>query len=577
MRIGTTKNSTVNQQSISVSNNYNNLVPNKAVILIFITITFLIVLLAAVPTNVFAGEPERNRSGVSITVVVPSQEPGPAEPTNYAYPTHVWESRKNNRREIIRVYELRENECSTQIRRSSFEREGFRFDLAEIVRREIPSHSIRDHTEVVTINTQANDLNTILSLLPTTIDFISEEGYVGVLILDISSVKVESQGTRSSSHAVTRTREFPHLTSTDTSLIPRTITENGITYYLANVEWQTQNTQTIDFTEIATTFTAVATFSGTATRTATIGYTTTAAYHGKITRVSTGRTEFTAQFIGTPIIEAAVPEPEALPEQIIPEAMSNVVETVTVEQVHIGGLVIEIDRDVVTNIAAAEEVKINYTPDGGRDDFMDYEYNLPEETRITNLVFSKISFALLFVVGVVIAFFAGKKGWSVLKTAKKAACLVLALCITVGISQAVYAAPQMDNDLYGSISVGALTNPTSALCYCDCSPAIVKGRLCYIAGGEICLQCLTGRLINFVESHQRITALIESMTTGNPNHFFVHVGINEQSSVLSSLMFNAGLLGGRTNNTVQRLCILCTRRIIVAGEELTKTKIHCHS
>jgi hypothetical protein len=219
-----------------------------------------LILLLLFPTAAFASEPPPNEgsgTGIAITVVVPRpdvREPQafPPQPTTpptpdviHIYPVHVWESREDGRREIIRVYELRDNESPAQIPRHPFERDGFRFELAEIVRREIPAHSLREHTEIVSVSTSTNDLETVIRLLSPTLEYMSEDGYFGVLALDVTSIQIESQGTTSSNFTATQTREYPHLSSADTSLVPRTITHGGRTYNLANVEWRTQSSAAI--------------------------------------------------------------------------------------------------------------------------------------------------------------------------------------------------------------------------------------------------------------------------------------------------------------------------------------------
>ena len=327
------------------------------------------------PTIVYA----ENEQPIAITVVVPRPDIQPTPTPNpiiqhHVYPVQVWESREHGRREIIRIYELRENESPAHIPREPFEREGFRFELAEIIRREIPSHSSKEHVETVSVNTQANDLQSILRLLPATMEYTSDDGYIGLLTLDVASIRIESQGTRSSNYTSTRTREFPHLTSPDTALVPRTITENGRTYNLADIEWRTQSTTAVDFTQVATSFTAIATYTRAATRTSTIGYTTTAEYRGTVSRLAVGVTEFTVQFIGIPIVtpvtnadyssgtsetvasdsksteSTLVPTPTPEPPPTHAPSTSSgptVVEKVTVEQVHIGGIVIGVEH---TNI-----------------------------------------------------------------------------------------------------------------------------------------------------------------------------------------------------------------------------------
>jgi len=233
--------------------------------------------------------------------------------SNQLYPISVWENHDGGRREIIRTYELNDNERPENISREPFTREGWIYELAEITRRETANADARDHSETVTIETATNEMTAILAVLEPSINYHSDDGYIGVLRLDISSIKVESAGTRSSSFSVTSTREYPHLSNNDTSLIPKTITENGRTLELSGIDWRVQNYTTIDYEKIPDTYTAVATYTGTGWRNITIGYVTTAEYSGVISKILTGKTVYTAYFIGSPIPAVAENKPEANP------------------------------------------------------------------------------------------------------------------------------------------------------------------------------------------------------------------------------------------------------------------------
>jgi len=417
--------------------------------------------------TVYASDGDEANQSIAITVVVPrpedNQPEAPAQPTiEYIYPIQVWENAINGRREIIRLYELRDNESPNQIPREPFERDGFRFELAEIVRREMPVHNTREHVETVTVSTQTNDLATVIRLLSPTLEYLTDDGYFGILALDVSTIQIKSDGTRTTSHNVTRTREFPHLSSMDTSLIPKTITEGGRTYSLSNVEWRNQGTTAVDYRQVGTSFTAVATYSGTTSRTSTIGYTTTAEYRGQISRIATGRTEFTVQFIGIPIVTPIVnvnqsaadnssvaytaadgldtetlstedaaavtttPEYTSEPSPA-PESVPPVIDTVTVEHVQIGGIVIEREQIILP-------------PEDADDGDIEEDYDMKEQNNETSgFPFGYVGIAVLFVAGLAIAYFAGKKGKAIIGMLKKTSCVVLALLLIGGISESVLA------------------------------------------------------------------------------------------------------------------------------------------
>ena len=440
----------------------------------FIMSVLLIGLLFLSQLTVFASTPAPSQppppdddTGIAITVVVPRPDVRPVEiiPTpepevieiHHIYPIHVWESREDGRREIIRVYDLRDDECPSQIPRHSFERDGFRFELAEIVRREIPAHSLREHTETVSVSTQTNDLASVIRLLSPTLEYLSEDGYFGVLVLDVTSIQIESQGTTSSNFTASRTREFPHLSSADTSLVPRTLTYGGRTYNLSNVEWRTQSSSAIDYRQVASTFTAVATYSRVGTRVATIGYTTTAEYSGQVSRIAVGRTEFTAHFIGipivTPIVTVSTPPPATVvptPEPTqSPAPDSTSIGTVNVDTVHIGGIVIEVEMPTMPELPSddgdvANTGAVESDTESDESGVEDENATLAVEDENGGFPFGMVAIALLFIGGVVLAYFAGKKGKAMLAGMRKASCFLLALVVIGGLmlvtAQTAYAA-----------------------------------------------------------------------------------------------------------------------------------------
>ena len=280
-------------------------------------ISFIIcaVILFALPLSVYAADDD----GVLITVVIPqapqpAPAPEPEPPEITVFPVAVYENREGNRREIIRVYELWEHESAAQIPRRSFEREGFHFELAEITRQSLPGFSTREHSEIVTVNTQTNDLASVIQLLSPTLDFATEDGYFGVLTLDIGTIQMEQAGTRTTNSTVTTTREFPHLSAPDMALVPRTVTDRNRTYNLTDVQWREQGGSNIDYRDVATSFTAVATYSRTATSTVITGFVTTAEYRGTVSRISTEVTRYTAYFLGVPILSPVISTPSSEPE-----------------------------------------------------------------------------------------------------------------------------------------------------------------------------------------------------------------------------------------------------------------------
>jgi len=313
--------------------------------LIPVTLVVCLFLLSASAMPVFATEVPHEPTNVNITVVMPdppkqaeepAPEPEPAVPTIEPitmFPIDVTEVRDGGNWQIIRTYSLLPDESPLDIPQGSFERSGWTFTLTDIIRRESSNAETREHTETITLDTATNDLAQILALLNNTMDYRSDDGFVGILALDVSSIKVETAGTRTTSHTMTVTREYPHLSNTDTGLVPKTVTDRGTTYTLAGVDWRVGNYVTVDYERIPEYYTAVASYTATGSRTAVTGYITTATYTGSLGRLSQGTTTYVAFFLGeeirTPlemITPTPTPTPEPTPEPAIPPCEEKPVE-----------------------------------------------------------------------------------------------------------------------------------------------------------------------------------------------------------------------------------------------------------
>ena len=148
------------------------------------------------------------------------------------------------------------------------------------------------------------DMGSVLALLPQEREFITDDGMVGTLTLRLDTVKVEVAGYGSSTKEVRTTRSYPNLAGQDTQYIPKSIEDNGRTLTLQKVDWQTDNTASMDGYAIGDRYTAVATYTGSATSSYVKGYTVTADYSGTVSRIALNKTRYVAIFEGTPIAPA---------------------------------------------------------------------------------------------------------------------------------------------------------------------------------------------------------------------------------------------------------------------------------
>ena len=236
------------------------------------------------------------------------------ETAQACYPTSI--TRSEDGTELKKLYDLGPEDDPAGIPRSDFEQDGFRYTLTDLLKQELPANESRQHTETVSLPSKNKDMESVLALLPPEKEFITDDGLSGTLSLDLSTIRVEVAGYGSSSKEVSATRSYPNLAGQDTQYIPKTIEEDGRTLTLQTISWKTDNTAMADGYALGDRFTAVATYTGTATSSYVTGYTVTADYTGTVSRINLNKVRYVAIFEGAPL-EPVVPLEELsdAPEQ----------------------------------------------------------------------------------------------------------------------------------------------------------------------------------------------------------------------------------------------------------------------
>lgn len=223
------------------------------------------------------------------------------------YPSQVSYSMNNGIFEVRKTYELPVDQEPSMQAKQSFEQDGYSFTLTDLLRQELPEQQSKEYTETVTVSSESKELTAILPLLADTKAVTTEDGFTGTLKLDTGSITVEPAGYKNNSWTVSATRTYPNLSSMDLEYIPKTTTENGRTLNFSTVDWQTDNTENVDDDAIGDRFSAIVTYTGTASSRNVTGYTVTAQYSGEVEKVSLNKVQYVAVFHGTPLV---VPEVE---------------------------------------------------------------------------------------------------------------------------------------------------------------------------------------------------------------------------------------------------------------------------
>ena len=232
-----------------------------------------------------------------LMVLMPSAHA--AELPEVCYPTSVQCS--EDKTELKKIYDLTPEADPKGIARSDFERDGYHYTLVELLRQELPQEESREHTETVSLQSAKKDMESVLAILPQEKEFITDDGLIGTLTLRLDTVQIEPSGYGSSTKQLSVKRSYPNLAEQDTQYIPKSIEDGGRTLTLSDIQWQTDNTADMDGYAVADRYTAVATYTGSATSSYVKGYTVTADYTGTVSRIALNRVRYVAIFEGTPI------------------------------------------------------------------------------------------------------------------------------------------------------------------------------------------------------------------------------------------------------------------------------------
>ena len=225
-------------------------------------------------------------------------DPASSQP-EVCYPSAI--TRSEDGTELRKLYDLGPEDDPAGIPRSDFEQDGFHYTLTDLLQQELPEYEERAHTETVTLESEKKDMESVLALLPQEREFITDDGFTGTLSLQLDTVQVEAAGYGSSTRQVSATRSYPNLISQDTQYIPKTVKEDGRTLTLQAIDWQTDNTAATDGYAMGDRFTAIATYTGSATSSYVKGYTVTAEYRGTVSKIALNKVRYVAIFEGAPL------------------------------------------------------------------------------------------------------------------------------------------------------------------------------------------------------------------------------------------------------------------------------------
>ena len=158
----------------------------------------------------------------SMSALAAEMDTGTGQDTSY-YPISVEEYTYGETEEprINKVYQLSLSDDPSGIPTEDFVRNGRRYFLLDMTRKNEVGVDTKPHIETVTQASSTDDMETILQQLSAELEVTTEDGYTGTLQLDHTTVKVTVDGYATKTQALSASRSYPNLSEADVSLIPK--------------------------------------------------------------------------------------------------------------------------------------------------------------------------------------------------------------------------------------------------------------------------------------------------------------------------------------------------------------------
>lgn len=111
---------------------------------------------------------------------------------------------------------------------------------------------------------------------------IDEDGYTGIIELQQDSINLVANESYIEEYKVSLKKEYNNVPQNELNNIPKTIQENGTTYYLIDPVWNIAETQNVDGQELPVSYNGVMNYEGVKQRRVIKNYIATATYKGTL-------------------------------------------------------------------------------------------------------------------------------------------------------------------------------------------------------------------------------------------------------------------------------------------------------
>ena len=245
---------------------------------------------------------------LSVTLAVPvsaavDQTANASITDTVPYPIDIQLLEQGDRNNLYKTYTVAANYEPDLLIEAPFSQGGYRYRFSEIIQRDSePASTSKTVTESRTVESSTDNQTEILALFTDKLPYSDSDGYEGELFLIPESLTVMESGQLPYSYTVSDTKRYDNLDSNDMSYIPKSVTKDGLSLALQNVDWQVMGTADMGYSQVANQYSAVAYYSAPTSGTKVSGYTATASFSGEVLKQMIGKNTYTIVYEGEQIV-----------------------------------------------------------------------------------------------------------------------------------------------------------------------------------------------------------------------------------------------------------------------------------
>ena len=253
-------------------------------------------------------ETEGNGTSISIIDITPREEEKEIHEKTQRdytvgsfYPIEIQTAEDNGYRLLVKSFLVPQDTDPQTLVEEELVRRGVEYQVSDILRKELEgSTETKEVSQSVAVITDSAEKEVLLDSLAPSIQY-DENGFSGMLTLDVDSISSEVSEQESYSYVLKDTKKFTGLQRNDPYYIPKTSEKNGVTLELQDIQWTPMASAT-ENSDVPSMYNATAVYSGTTWGSKASEYLVTANYSGEVSKVTEGEVLYSIVYEEVPEI-----------------------------------------------------------------------------------------------------------------------------------------------------------------------------------------------------------------------------------------------------------------------------------